>query len=165
MQPLRRSGTVGALWHCDTVSAWPERFTLVDDLSEFGWIQLDPWVEGPGSVVTSVVPKGFAAYVRVFHPASVRSGSDEPVRWSEVRGPPDARCIPSLNGSWSQARLPAQGGGSPTRESLLARCYFPSCPLSGRLPRRQIDAFLPSGTDWGFSTWVPLTRCCVVSIG
>lgn len=112
------------MWHCDTVSAWPERFTLVDDLSEFGWIQLDPWVEGPGSVVTSVVPKGFAAYVRVFHPASVRSGSDEPVRWSEVARTTGRTMYPLaqwklVSGEVAGPRWREPDQGEPPREVLL----------------------------------------------
>jgi hypothetical protein len=63
------------------VAAWPERLRLLDDLSEMRSVHLDPWREGVGSTVTSVVPRGYATYVRILHPAST---SDGPVRWSEV---------------------------------------------------------------------------------
>jgi hypothetical protein len=35
-----------------------------------------------GSCVTAIVPQGFEAYVRVFHPATGRNG--EPISWSEI---------------------------------------------------------------------------------
>ena len=44
-------------------------------------IHLDAWREGVGSTVTSVVPRGYGAYVRILHPAS---RSNAPVRWSEI---------------------------------------------------------------------------------
>ena len=54
---------------------------MLDDPSEMRSIHLDPWREGIGSTVTSVVPRGYATYVRILHPAD---NSDGPVRWSEV---------------------------------------------------------------------------------
>jgi hypothetical protein len=63
------------------VTAWPERFRFLDDLSEMRSIHLDPWREGVGATVTSVAPRGYGAYVRILHPAS---RSNAPVRWSEI---------------------------------------------------------------------------------
>jgi hypothetical protein len=63
------------------VTAWPERFRLLDDLSELRSVHLDPWRDGIGSTVTSVVPRGYATYVRILHPADNSDGS---VRWSEI---------------------------------------------------------------------------------
>ena len=37
-----------------------------------------------GSGVASIVPDGFAAYVRILHPARAAGVKDEPVTWAEV---------------------------------------------------------------------------------
>ena len=63
------------------MAPWPERFTLIKDLTETRWIKLDSWVGMGSTEVTSVVPQGFEAYVRVFHPVPGASG---PQRWSEI---------------------------------------------------------------------------------
>ncbi len=73
--------TAPAPWHSEQVAGWPGQFRLTDDLTEVAWIELDRWRGVGGTRVTSVVPGGFAAYVRVFHPAPSRSGY---VTWSEV---------------------------------------------------------------------------------
>jgi hypothetical protein len=54
------------------------------DVDQADWIgrRLEPF---DAAVVTSVVPGGYEAYARVFHPASHEEGADRtPVRWSEV---------------------------------------------------------------------------------
>lgn len=54
------------------------------DLSPSDWIRprLRPWGARVGTPVTSVVPSGYAAYVRVLHPAEDSGG--EPVSWREI---------------------------------------------------------------------------------
>ena len=61
---------------------WPERFHLLDDLSESEWLRdrLDDWMASRSATVTSVVPRGYDAYLRVLHPAQ----GESPVRWSDV---------------------------------------------------------------------------------
>ena len=54
------------------------------------WIQelLRPWRKSGGAHevrLGSVVPEGFAAYARVFHPAELRDLGHKPVRRSPVR--------------------------------------------------------------------------------
>ncbi len=66
----------------------PEGVELVENISEARWIEerLRPW-NGRGfqeTRVGSLVPEGFAAYARVFHPAELRDRERVPVRWSTV---------------------------------------------------------------------------------
>lgn len=121
------------------MTAWPEGFRLLDDLSEMRSIHLDPCREGIGSTVTSVVPRGYATYVRILHPAD---NSDGPVRWSEVAETTGKILHPLAqwecivpdhdNGAWSPPRH-----GEPSSAILLAlvsqlgnftttreRCFF-----------------------------------------
>ena len=65
------------------MAAWPEQFILLKDVTESTWIELDSWVGMGSTKVTAIVPRGFAAYVRVFHPVPSSSG---PRGWSEVAG-------------------------------------------------------------------------------
>jgi len=63
---------------------WPPDFEPCHDLNPADWIRprLLPWGAGVGTPVTSIVPVGYDAYVRVFHPAS--AGPDVAVTWQEV---------------------------------------------------------------------------------
>jgi hypothetical protein len=85
------------------MTAWPEHFTLMEDLTEVAWIGLDSWAGVGSTKVTSVVPMGFAAYVRVFHPARSASGFQ---RWSEV-----ARVTGRTMHSLAQWKRISSGGG------------------------------------------------------
>ena len=68
----------------------PEGVELMEDISQARWIEerLWPWGDACGAHemrVGSLVPEGFAAYARVFHPAELRTDrGHEPVRWSTV---------------------------------------------------------------------------------
>jgi hypothetical protein len=64
---------------------WPPDFEPCHDLSAAEWIapRLLPWGTGMGTPVTSVVPVGFDAYVRVFHPAGAPAPA-ETATWQEV---------------------------------------------------------------------------------
>ena len=64
---------------------WPHDFAPCQDLSAAEWIgpRLLPWGTEMGTPVTSVVPTGFDAYVRVFHPAGAPAPF-ETVTWREV---------------------------------------------------------------------------------
>jgi hypothetical protein len=53
----------------------------MNDLTEAGWIELDTWAGSGSTKVASVVPRGFAAYVRIFHSVPGTSG---PRKWSDV---------------------------------------------------------------------------------
>ena len=71
------------MW-CDT-----ERITPLDDHSAASWVQqgLLPLEREKGYRVGNVVPQGFEAYARVFHPASryfADRQTNEAVRWSQI---------------------------------------------------------------------------------
>jgi hypothetical protein len=60
-----------------------ERLRLCDDVSPAQWIVdcIHPFAQDVGSIV----PEGFGAYARIFHPAERNEGEGRvPVRWSEV---------------------------------------------------------------------------------
>ena len=77
------ASTAGAL----EIRKEPEGVELMEDISQARWVEdrLRPW--NPcgvhGTRVGSIVPEGFVAYARVFHPAELRTDrGHEPVRWS-----------------------------------------------------------------------------------
>ena len=67
----------------------PQGVELMEDIAPARWIQelLRPWGNSCGAheqvQVGSLLPEGFAAYARVFHPASLHPGNER-VRWSTV---------------------------------------------------------------------------------
>ena len=67
----------------------PEGVELMEDISQARWVEerLRPWnpCGAHETRVGSIVPEGFAAYARVFHPAELRDRGHEPVRRSTVR--------------------------------------------------------------------------------
>jgi hypothetical protein len=91
-----------------TMAAWPDQFTLSNDLTEVTWIDLDPWVDNENTTVTSVIPRDFAAYVRVFHPPPSSSGFQ---RWSEVARDSGRTMHPLVQ--WKRISLDASGGSNP----------------------------------------------------
>jgi hypothetical protein len=66
---------------------WPSEIELQSDVSPSDWIlpRLLPTVisDAVGTPVGGVVPTGFPAYVRVFHPPGT-GGREAPVRWQDV---------------------------------------------------------------------------------
>lgn len=58
----------------------PDGLTLVTDLSPARWVEKG--LGQPFAYLTALVPRGFASYARLFHPARNRDG--EPVRWAEI---------------------------------------------------------------------------------
>ena len=64
---------------------WPPDFEPCHDLAPAEWIRprLLPWGSGTGTPVTSIVPVGYDAYVRVFHPVGAPAPA-ETVTWHEV---------------------------------------------------------------------------------
>jgi len=63
---------------------WPPDFEPCNDLAPADWIlpRLLPWGTD-GALVTNIIPVGYDAYVRVFHPAGA-GPLDDPVTWHEV---------------------------------------------------------------------------------
>jgi len=79
------SATEGAL----EIPREPEGVELMEDISQARWIEerLRAGAAASGAhetLVGSIVPEGFAAYARVFHPAELRDSGHQPVRWSPV---------------------------------------------------------------------------------
>ncbi len=64
---------------------WPPDFEPCHDLAPAEWIRprLLPWGEGIGTPVNSIVPVGYDAYVRIFHPVGAPTPA-ETVTWQEV---------------------------------------------------------------------------------
>jgi len=79
-------------------------YTTAAEASPAAWVAAG--LRGFGETVLSVVPVGFAAYARIFHPAERRQGDDcKPVSWHAVavangRVAHRAMQWPSLVGSW-----------------------------------------------------------------
>lgn len=61
-----------------------ERMKWTDDVSQGDWLRAR--LDESYDTMHGVVPRGFAAYARVFHPASVRSGTsaEHPTTWAQV---------------------------------------------------------------------------------
>jgi len=59
---------------------WTTQARVLDDVTPAAW--LAPRLGGAFGAVARTVPRGFAAYARILHPADDEDG--EPVRWSEV---------------------------------------------------------------------------------
>lgn len=64
---------------------WPPNFEPCHDLAPADWLRprLQPWGSGMGTPVTSIVPVGYDAYARVFHPVGAPAPA-EFVTWQEV---------------------------------------------------------------------------------
>ena len=63
---------------------WPTSFKPCHDLAPADWLlpRLLPWGTD-GALATNIIPVGYDAYVRVFHPAGA-GPLDDPVTWQEV---------------------------------------------------------------------------------
>ena len=66
----------------------PTGVELLRDASEGEWLRerMDDWTMRRAAIVRSVVPEGFEAYARIFHPARRETDgvAGEEVRWSEL---------------------------------------------------------------------------------
>lgn len=140
--------------------AWPEQCTFLEDLNEFRWIDFEPWV-GIGTKVNSIVPSGFAAYVRVFHPVGSRSGLQ---RWSAI-AKITGRTMHSLaqwdrisTGIDTEARWDPPSVGEPPSEILTPlvstlrsftmtpeQCFFAIWDGWGQLHTNSFSSFRPEG--------------------
>ena len=60
----------------------PPGLTLLQDVARARWVQ--EGLAGEFASVGALIPRGFASYARLFHPA--RNVNDERVRWAEVAG-------------------------------------------------------------------------------
>jgi hypothetical protein len=64
---------------------WPPSFKPCHDITPADWLRprLLPWGTETGTPITSIVPVGYDAYVRVFHPVGAPAPA-ETVTWREV---------------------------------------------------------------------------------
>src|SRR5918995_3479204 len=109
----------------------PAGVELVTDLSTTDWIQprLLPQERSLGVRVGEVIPTGFDAYARVFHPAS-EGDAMEPRRWSELAERNERFVHPEMQlehivGSLDISSVPDLEG-----------------PLEGDLPDEQLEALI-----------------------
>ena len=101
--PIAREGTIqtnrqGEDFH-------PAGLTFLTDVSAARWVE-----EGLGSrfaLVEALVPRGFAAYARIFHPAYTQD--DRPVRWAEVAAWAGRTAHPLM--AFKRISAPRQGFG------------------------------------------------------
>jgi hypothetical protein len=102
-----------------------------------------------GKSVVSLVPSGFSAYVRVFHPATRGPWPEpEPVRWTEIAAANGTQAhaemqLPALTGSFEFANNPQPG-------------VFDQPPLDGSLPSdlaAQLSAALAAHTTTPDRCW------------
>ena len=61
----------------------PDGVKFCEDVSEGRWVEKRISDSGM-STVSSLLPNGFPAYARVFHPAYLNDDEEQPVRWSTV---------------------------------------------------------------------------------
>ena len=61
----------------------PDGVKFCEDVSEGRWVEKHLSDSGM-STVSSLLPNGFPAYARVFHPAYLNDDEEQPVRWSTV---------------------------------------------------------------------------------
>ena len=61
----------------------PDGVEFSEDVSEGKWVE-EGLSDSHLSTVRSLLPNGFPAYARVFHPAYLDNDEEQPVRWSTV---------------------------------------------------------------------------------
>ena len=59
----------------------PDGLEFTEDVSEARWVEESFSAFG---TLRSLLPEGFAAYARIFHPAHLNRDEERPVRWSTV---------------------------------------------------------------------------------
>lgn len=119
------------------------------DVRQADWFRarLSPFDSG---IATSVVPGGFDAYARIFHPASRDLDEDRvPVRWSEIAAWSGLSLVP--NSQFADIALPASLPGSPRP--------WDSGPQEGTLATPYATALVDdlttqsSALPWWFCVW------------
>lgn len=96
------------------------RLAVADGIRSAEWLQRG--VRGFAESVLSLVPAGFPAYVRVFHPAFLAGA---PVGWAEIAAATGKRAHPGM-------QLPALTGDDQTEHALPG--LFDRAPEVGSLP-------------------------------
>jgi hypothetical protein len=122
-------------------------YRAADDVRAANWVGAG--VRGFAESVVSLVPAGFAEYVRLFHPAYRGAGSKRvPVAWREIA---------SANGTRMHAGVQLGSiSGSETYESRGQPGVFDQPPETGSLPRELME---PLAELLARHTGTP-DRCC-----
>ncbi len=128
--------------------------TPAPDTSAADWIgaRLIDWSSGDAGVpVGGIVPTGFEAYARVFHPAGIETaeGHRRNVRWDEVAASTGRIVHPLME--WEQIVTPAPGSGRSPLPYLE--------PNTGELPDEQLRALASILTE--FTTTPGLCWFCL----
>lgn len=108
----------------------PEGAELQFDTSPADWIsaRVLPWGRGTGTRVCSIVPTGYEAYVRVFHHAEERVGTEwVRRRWSEVAERTGRRMHPTVQ---------------------FERFGWPDVPEEGSLDREEASSLVTVLRGW-----------------
>lgn len=110
------------------------RLTPVNDAEAAQWLQaaLDkPWGRGDNAnYAAAVIPRGYAAYARLFHPAYL-AGEERDITWSETAAHTGAR--PHTQMQWHA--IARAGDAGVKLKGLIA-------PEAGRMPERWITAMI-----------------------
>jgi hypothetical protein len=111
------------------------------DLSPSAWIgpRLLPWNAEVGTRVASVVPAGYAAYLRILHPASRNDqGEPRPVRWREIAAWSGRVYHPLVQ--FDRLSLPGDTTAGPPPHAQP--------PATGRLPQQLCEDLFQALAAW-----------------
>jgi hypothetical protein len=151
---MRRRGERACAWWVSDSRIVPSNgLTVLQDASPGDWIA--PRFEGAEGTVTSTVPGGYEAYVRVCHPAYAVDGT--PVGWAEVASATGRTAHPLMQ--WhalvgSADALNFRGslwpGGSPERGNLAKPVLQELCDLLAGHTADRGRCFAGIWVGWGW---------------
>jgi hypothetical protein len=130
-----------------------KQLRLVEDASAGAWIE--PRLRGEFGAVTLQVPRGYAAYVRICHPA--RDEDDAAVSWSDVAKETGRQVHPLMQ--WhalvgSPDHLNFRGslwcGGDPERGDLAATPFAALCDLLAAHTHTPTECFFGIWEGWAW---------------
>lgn len=142
---------------------WPPDFEPCHDLSPADWLRprLLPWGEAMGTPVTSIIPTGYDAYVRVFHPAGT-GPLDDPVGWRRVAAWSGSTFHPLAQ--FEKMAIPViPNPGPPPFDSTpcLGRLIPPVCEVLvsvlAKLTATPTDCYFAIWDGWGVLTGASVT--------
>jgi len=118
-----------------------QRLAVSDQVRAADWIResLHPFAQDVGAVV----PPGFAAYARIFHPAHYMGRSEAEVRWSEVAALTGKTVHPEM-----QFHAIAPQSGNP-----VALVYGPRLGVLSKVQAEALTALLSKFTATSSSCW------------
>jgi hypothetical protein len=121
---------------------------IAKDVDAAAWIpdRLHPFAQD----VAAIIPAGFAAYARVFHPPYLigADGTQTPVRWGDIAAANGRSIADEMNGLGISSE--------PSRHSSTGKALWDQQPSIGSLPREvasRLAAILPAHTTTADSCW------------